>query len=101
MKGDLCFQFWDILLEMVLQNDHEIIKTACSLIAFLKINYGSGKTIGEKYDYDTIAMNKMAVDLFIEFNFESKPFETIKFLIDRYEFVSEFDTSAVENDVII
>ncbi len=54
----------------------------------------------DKYDYDLVAMSKYAIELFIEFYYETAPFKTIKFLIDQYELVSEFDSAAVENEVI-
>jgi hypothetical protein len=43
-------------------------------------------------------MNRLAIELFIEFH-EATPFKTIRFLIDQYETVSEFETVCVENEV--
>lgn len=45
-------------------------------------------------------MNKIAIELFAEFFSKSIPLETVEFLIEQYELVSEFDSSSIENDVI-
>ena len=44
-------------------------------------------------------MNKLAIELFIELYEEQMPFETVTFLIDQYELVSEFESAPVENEV--
>ncbi len=87
---DKRLKFWDILFDMLLNADSEVNRLAASTIASLKKD--------TNLDYDIIAINKLAVDLFTELNFKFEPLQTVKFLVERYEFISEFDSTSEEND---
>ena len=95
--GSRFLKFWSLLLQLLLQPDGESCITVCLIVKDLKIKFS--KNSDSTYDYDVIAMNKLALDIFIEFYIESMPYETIKFLLDQYELVCEFDSSSIENEV--
>ena len=61
--------------------------------------YSLFKDSNEKFDYDLISMNKLAIEMFIQLYGEKMPLETVTFLIDQYELVSEFESAPVENEV--
>lgn len=55
----------------------------------------------DKYEYDSIAMNKVALQLFIDLYHNKYENETIKFLIEQFELVFEFDSDNSNSEVLI
>ena len=90
-------KFWEMLFEMLLSADSTVNRIAASTIAHLITSFSATQT-PNSLDYDTIAINRLAVELFTELNFKSQPLQTVQFLVERYEFVCEFDSTSVEND---
>lgn len=54
----------------------------------------------EVYEYDSMAMNKLAIELFIELFYKEFQNETVKFLLDQFELVFEFDSDNTNSEVI-
>jgi hypothetical protein len=54
---------------------------------------------GIEFNFIPIAMQQIALDIFIDLHYKRYPFETIEFLVDNFELLSECDTSSGDNDV--
>ena len=93
------FKLWDILLQLLLQSEQEASKTAIRILSRLKLEFSAAsKEPGDKFEYDTIAMNRLAIELFVEFYFERLPSETFVFLLKQYEVVCEFETAPGDSE---
>lgn len=90
------------MLQLLLQSEQESSKIASRIISRLTTEFSAKKEQeGEKFEYDTIAMNRLAIELFVEMYFERFPCETFVFLLNQYELVCEFEAAPIENEVVI
>ena len=55
--------------------------------------------MNDECQFDSVAMIKVAMDLFMRFFAQKYPLDVINFLLDQYILVSECDSDSNENEV--
>ena len=87
-------------MQLLVQVDQECCVISCNILASISNECSTeNKEPFEESKFDSIAMVKLGLDLFIKLFYEKYPLETIEFLIDQFEFVSECESSSSENEV--
>jgi hypothetical protein len=108
-------------MQILIQSDQDSNKIAFEIIRHLKLDslksikwffllkyfflnhfiYISDQESCEKYEYDSIPINKIALELFISMFAEKYEFETIRFVIEQFELAcSEFDSNNLNNNEV-